>query len=375
MSRSGAPRAARLHARASSRLGFVAERLFFSHDGATLVARGDRDGALIAAASGAVMARGPGIPRDRHAWSASGEHVAIGGESLTLLDVRSGTFERIHDTSSLGAIVQVALSRDATLAALVTTGRTVVVLELPHGRVRFRLGEAASRDRWSYRSEHHGASFDDLGTRLLTYGMTVESTWGSAAHHGLPDEIDDLEDFWTVWDASTGGEITTYASPRSRHESGASTSTFVPGSGLVLEARLGRFFYLRGPDLGSLVDGHCEEGYRELHASSDGRHVVAVGQDGTATLFGHDGEPSARREGSVADPFNGFGLPLVVGEPAPAYRVSAEGGVLVAESWPESLVIARAAADPRSIAVQPWSGGRSFATLEEDRVTLWEVEG
>lgn len=362
--------AARLQAPSS--FPVAADSLWFSEDGATLVARGPNDGILISVATGRVLWRGRGLPRDRHGFSRGCDRVALGGTQLTVLDVCTGAAPQVHDTSTMGAIEHVALSPDASLAAAVTASGMVALIELPRGRTRFTFGGTTSRDRWLCRTEHRGASFDGGGTKLLTYGTIIESTWGVATHHGLPDEVDDLEDFWTIYDVETGRPITTEATPRSRHEKLGSTSTFIRGSGLVLETRLGRFFSVLSPDRRAIAGGYCDRGLREIHASSDGSRVVTVDHDGHLALFGVEDEPLselARR----ADAFNGFGLPTVSDEPEPTFCVFAEAGVLVVESWPERIVVARTAAHPRHIAVRPSSRGRCFATLDEGGVTLWEI--
>ncbi|MBS2011384.1 MAG: hypothetical protein JST00_00620 [Deltaproteobacteria bacterium] len=364
----------RLFPRLSIELGLVGDALWYDADGAVLIASGAREGALIQAASGHVIARGRGVPRGRHAFSRGGVRVALGGNELRVLAVATGTLEQVHDTSALGAIADVALSPDASLAAAINANGMLTLLELPSGRRRFTLGGVVTRDNWSRRTAHHGASFDDEGKRLLTFGTTVDSTWGVAAHHGLPDEIDEIEDFTTVWAVDTGSEITTEGAARSRHETCTPTARWVRGSDVVLATRLGRFFSVLRPDLTSVADGYSEDGIREVHMTSDGRGVVCVDEEGVATWFSADDDCRvlARRE-AEADPLNGFGLPTAAGESPPLVRVFARSGEIVVESWPAPTIVARAPGTARRLAVRPHSRGRSFATLDEGRVTLWEV--
>jgi len=356
-------------------LAFEVDSLWFSADGGSVVARGACGGALVAVPSGAAIAAGDEVPRGRHAFSRAGDLVAVGGAALRVLDARTGATRAAVDTSDVGPLADVAVSPDASLAAAVSSSGRAALVELPGGRRRATFGGYTSRERWSCTTTIQGARFDHNGGRLLTFGTTEESTWGVAAHHGDPDQIDDREDFLTVWDVATGRELATDAEARSRHVTAPRTADWVPGADRIVTARAGQGFRLLTDRLLPCAGEWAEEEFRELHAAPDGRRVVAVEPDGGATLWTlADGFALVERRAFEADVFNGFGLPTVPGEAAPRFRVLATPDGVLVESWPAREPVARATGSARRVAVRPQSLGASFATAGDGALTLWALE-
>lgn len=356
-------------------VGEDVEALWFSADGGSLVARGEHRGALYAVPSGALVAEGEHVPTRRHAFSRDGR-VALGGASLRVLDARTGAVWASVEAGGFGSFLDVALRGDGALAAAVSARGVVAVIELPHGRVRTTLGGYRTRDRWSCETTLHGASFHADGRRLLTYGTVIEAFWGVAAHHGLPDEEYEREDFVTVWDVETGLEVATTSESRRRYDEGVRRSAWIPGGDLVLEDRDGEAFVVLGPDLSPRCGEYPDEPFREVHATADGARVVTVGREGGATLWtfqGQRGTPTVRAQ--EGDAFNGFGLPTVPGEAPPRYRVLATERGAEVTTWPDGARVAVVHEDVRRIAVRPGSGGLCFATLAGDELANWELVG
>lgn len=349
--------------------------LWFGPDGGAVVVTSEHTSAMYVVPSGASIAEGASVPRGPHAFTRAGDRVALGGGSLRVLDLNTGEAWVSLDTRDLGIVTDIALSPDATLAAAITSGETCVVFSLPDGARRYTLGEYVSRGRWSRSTDVRGARFSPDGRRLLTFGTAHEASWGIAMHHGDRDESNDYEDFVSVYDALTGERLIEEAESRSRRDERGYSAEWLAGDDAIVIGRDRTSFRVVTPDFKDRTSQWCDEEFRALYATPDGQRVIAVERGGRATLYTSCGDAwlTERRE-CEADVFNGFGLPTVLGEPSPRYRVLATPDGALIESWPERVTVALVRGEFLRIAVRPGSLGRSFATLAEGALALWEIE-
>lgn len=347
--------------------------LWFSPEGGALIVHHPNASAMYAVPSGASITEGATTPRGPHAFSRTGDRVALGGASLRVLDPHAGTPLVSLDARDLGTLTDIALSPDATLAAAITSGARCVVFSLPDGARRYTLGGYVSRDRWSCSTDVRGARFSPDGARLLTFGTTHEASWGLAMHHGDRDESNDYSDFVAVYDALTGERLVEEGETRSQRDERGNSAAWLAGDAILI-GRDRTSFRVVTPDFQERTLQWCDEEFRALYATPDAQRVIAVERGGRATLYTQCGRDWLKEQRECeADPFNGFGLATCLGEAPPRYRVLATPDGALIESWPERVTVSLVRGEFRRIAVRPGCLGRSFATLADDALTLWEL--
>ncbi|MBI5512886.1 MAG: hypothetical protein HY909_03915 [Deltaproteobacteria bacterium] len=350
--------------------------LWFSPDGGSVVAERDAIGVVCSVPSGRVLFEGLGAPRGRHAFTAEGGRVALGGERPRLLDARSGETVLALDAKDPGSLVDVALRPDGSLAAGVTRAGRGGVFELGTGAMLYTLGGYVSGHRWSRSSTVRGVRFSPDGGKLLAFGSHQDEHWGIATHHGLPDESSETTEVLDILDAATGERLLGEVGERSRDAGRGCAGDWVQGDTLILWTWDGRGFQVLSSDLGVCAFERTGGPLRELHATPDGRRIVAVGDDRGATLWTLDEAGAAVEHLEFeADPLNGFGLPSTLGEPVPRYRVLGADTVVLVESWPQRRTVARMRRALDRVAVRPGSLGACFAGVAGDQLSLWALQG